>query len=157
MARFFQAKDGLIYRVSHLGRKETESKLKSTIRIFYPKGIYTKEQFIDGIMTNDKTFLSVDTDRETAQTLSDIKGLWDNNFSFMIVQDMSKEHDNQYFMNRNKNGDIFRDYQWGTIVYKYVSSDGKTYELKSDREYNLSKSEEKERKWKLIFSSPVRK
>lgn len=63
---FIQVKDGKIYRVKELFRKEINDLmgLKSTIRYFEMNGIYTAEEFTDNIKNLNKNFLSINNSNE---------------------------------------------------------------------------------------------
>ena len=57
---FIQTKDGLIYQIDELLRKEIDNSngLKSTIRYFNPKGIYSEDEFVRLIKEADATLFN---------------------------------------------------------------------------------------------------
>jgi hypothetical protein len=152
---FFQAKDSHIYRVKKLDRKEVDSELKSTIRLFRPDAIYTEEEFIEGIKEGNESFWSDDYKEKKSRGLHTISELWSPKFSYMIVQNTLEEKKSKEFLriNRDNNDNIFRSYEWNCIQYKFVSWNGKNWVVNFDKDYNLKKSDEKDKKWKLVFSS----
>lgn len=153
---FFQAKDGLIYRVKRLDRKEVDSSLKSTIRLFKAEGIYTEDAFLELLQSGAESIWSDDYRRKKKGDLHTVSELWDSSYSFMIIQDAKEPDDqNAYIMvNRDKNGDIFRDYEFGCVQYKYVIWNGTNYTQKNSKDYSLSKLKENQKRWNIVFSYP---
>ena len=148
---FIQVKGGTIYRVSALGRKEIEGSKNSTIRTFKPDGVFTEQQFIDGVKQPSGLFLS----RSYAE-LIEPKGqsvfeLWNPNFHRMVIRNPKLDLTIMiYAEGKCMNTDL----ETGCITYCYVTWSDKrgTYYRNGDKFYKLSDAKARSKDWFLLRS-----
>ena len=138
---FIQVKSGIIYRVEGLGRLETKSEKKSSIRYFKLTEKYTKETFIKAIRSN-----MIKPPAVQPYPMS-IPNLWRSNFSSLYIRDIEKNE--IYMINTDGSGHIFRN-SYGCIIYQFANYHGNRLVPKFGYEYPLKKCEEIKQKWKLL-------
>lgn len=142
---FIQVRDGTIYKVNKLFRKQINKENKSTIRYFYKSSLFTEEEFIEAIkICNDKLF-------KTTQELCSIPELWNKSFCKMIVQDAEKGDQLIFY---GKNGKINRDFASNEICmnYRYVEYHPSTgyYTITNERFYSMKPSNYNKKKFRLL-------
>jgi len=144
---YIQVKSKKIYRVSKLLRRFSSGDKRSTIRYFIPEEDYSESEFIDAIRLNRMPSSSFDIKNvaDTKETQENIpkplSELWDSHYSSMIVK--NAETNEEIFINRGPNDEIFRDSKTGCIVYQYANS-------KTHKEYRLSHTNEKRPIWTIV-------
>lgn len=131
---YFQAKDGLIYRINQLRRKEIDDKKQSTIRLFNPLTIWTEDEFIGNVLSGN-----------LASSLHTVDELWNKDYSAMIIEDT--ETGKRIKITGKKDGTMYRTFDFDVLLYKYVDDNLKETINKG---YHLNKDEEHKKKWKLI-------
>lgn len=136
---YIQVKNGTIYRVEELRRRDSSKKQKSTIRYFQPTEVYTEEEFIAAIRNNTIGF-----DRNKPKPIEE---LWSNTYSWMKVKKI--DTGDVIRVNRDNKGGIFRDYSTGCIKYVYVND---VYTSRK-KEYRISHRDERCPIWQFIYAA----
>lgn len=146
---FIQVKGGIIYKVTKLYRKEIEGEKKSTIRYFYPDAIFTEEEFIQALRTNDERLFVLE------KKIDSIYNLWDKECSRMVFE--NTETGKQIII-YGKNGEMNEDFATGCITYQFVYFDYKThwYSIKSQKFYNLGHSDAHKKVWKVLSAIAIK-
>ena len=139
---YIQVKSGRIYRVKRLYRRESSTDKKSTIRYFELSEVYTEEEFINAIKSNQIGGCDVIAEGRPPKTLHE---LWDDSYKVMIVRNV--ENDDIIRINHNGRGNMYRDYGSSCIKYSYVDN---KYNTSNSREYSLSRKDENRPIWELI-------
>ena len=147
---YIQVKNGKIYRVKQLGRKEIASVHKSTIRIFTRTEEYTETEFVAKMRSLTLEEINReqvegnnagDEKKPKEKELKSVYDWWQPNYVTMFVK---HENETQTFMvNRGANGCMFR--RKGCIQYKYVSEMGSVIQ----KDFSLNEKKAKEKKWEL--------
>lgn len=159
---YIQVKSGMIYRVTELFRRDSSIDQKSTIRYFIPTEVYTEDEFIDNIKSGAIGMSCIDNLLpQVADELLDenssneskiipkcLDEIWDKRFSWMRVRNI--EEDYEIYINRDANGEMFRDYMTDCIKYTYVHSKYGYQDPKTKKEYPLSHEKEKRAIWVLV-------
>lgn len=145
---YIQAKDGLIYQVPALFRKEIDGDLKSTIRYFYPTSISTVYEFIEAVK-NDKS--NTKTTKINQITCQSIHSLWKPEFYKMVVCNNEEGYTILVCEDQNKRGIMQRDFTFpSVIVFRYVDWKYNHYELRSQTFYRLKSDTANKPVWSLI-------
>lgn len=139
---FIQVKDGKIYKVKSLFRKEIDNEMKSTIRYFDLSIVYNDSTAFINALRNCEEKLFED---DEYKALPDI---WQKDYRWIVVENKDKKQI-RIFADGN---DMNRDNQFGCITYRFVTFSDKTslFQENSSKFYMLSKDEEKAKAWKLL-------
>ena len=142
---FIQVKDGTIYKINKLCRKNINKDSKSTIRYFYKTSVFNEDEFIDAVKNYDQKLF------ESVQEPHSINELWKSSFYKMVVQDV--ENGNQLIF-YGKDGEINRDYSTNGICmcYRYVKFNIRTnrYVLSNEKYYSMKPSNYNKKKFILL-------
>ncbi len=139
---YIQVKDGKIYKVKSLLRKEIKDELKSTIRYFELSTVYDDSVlFINALRNCDDSLFKEDEYR----TLSEI---WQKDFRWIVVENKDKKQIRIFADGDEMN----RDRQFECITYQYVtfSENSGLFSVNRPNFYTLSWNEENARIWKLL-------
>ncbi len=145
---FIQVKDGTIYRVNDLMRRESNSGIESTIRYFNPTQVFSEQEFVDEIRNNKSIAQN--------QFLFTLYEVWNRNFKWILVEDATDKKIKMF--NSDGEGHIFRNYHRKSLIqYKYATfswgNDGKGHHfLNSQKDYSLGFGGENKRVWKFLCS-----
>ena len=149
---FIQAKDGFIYEVQELFRKQIDNELQSTIRYFYPISINTVDEFIEKIKNNEiikKQEHPMEKENKS-NDLHDIYALWQPGFQSMVVYN---SEDKLYFMiseDRFEKGTPERDYNFRSVIlYQYAEWKYTRFVIENHRKYRLSFAKATRPIWRL--------
>ena len=151
---YIQVKDGTIYRVNELFRRESSSDQKSTIRYFMPTEIYTESEFIEAIKLNTVGIAPQSDNTKEDIIPKTLSELWDNAYNWIIVKNVV--NGDLIRINHNGAGGIFRDFSTGCIKYVYVDDKYSYHNTakQNKREYPLSHKDENTPIWILVHSTP---
>ena len=153
-----QTKNGTIFRIDELKRKETEGELESTVRMFVPVAKYNEEEFITSVLNNEITLpeqkgLGDDFNYK----YHSIYDLWNKQYYWIVVKDMKTGKYIIIFKDLFAKGEMRKDqYHKSVIQYQYVRWDYKErkYTILGDPNitYRLSSTDAKQERWVLIKS-----
>ncbi|MBR0461668.1 MAG: hypothetical protein IJJ00_03010 [Erysipelotrichaceae bacterium] len=159
---FIQAKDKLIYRINYLDRKEIDNEFKSTIRCFYPAGIYNSEEFIEYIRNYRSVFHAPIIDPEYLEEQRryydfikephSLYELWKPSFNRMVVQNIE---DGQYILiDRSIDGKSMKKaVGYKTVIaFHYVKYENHWYDILSSKEYGISDDKASREIWMFMRS-----
>ena len=153
---FIQVRGGTVYRVSKLGRKETQDSRKSTIRFFMPDATFSEEEFINGIKSQEGVFLSKQYAESIKPKGDSVYWLWKPEYQRMVVHNPERDmtiliYADGRYMNT--------DNETGNITYRYVvwNEKNSTYSIKSEKFYQLSNEKARARQWFLLRAFPKEK
>lgn len=156
---FVETKDGRIFEVEKLLRKEINNDKQSTIRFFERSTVFgNRDSFIKALKDCDKSLFVYETQKTVQQDSKPVSSagecksiidLWDESYSFMVVK--NKQTSNIFFV-FGKEGRLYRDRYSGKVRCKYAYFDYETrrYQETGSNYYNLP--DENEKIWILLRS-----
>ena len=145
---FIQAKNGLIYQVPELFRKEIDNELKSTIRYFYPSSISSESEFIEKIKNNEFRNRITRIRGIDCRSLYD---LWKPEFYQMVANNVEEGYTILICEDRKRPGIMERDAIYhSVIVYRYVNWKYTRFEFMSQTRYRLGYEKAEKQVWSLI-------
>ena len=146
---FIHAKDGRIYLVKELGRKETNDPQKATVRVFRPAGIFSEDDFVEGIKRMDPRFLSESFASTLQPEKKSIFELWDKRYYRMVVEEVDKGKYLAFYGDRK--GEIKKNYETMNIHAKYMklNEDSGRYRVDSDW-YDVGSARANAKNWILL-------
>lgn len=139
---FIQVKDGTIYKVLKLYRKQIDGDKKSTVRYFKPDYVCSEQEFISALKNNDSRLFNQKGDT--------IRNLWNRNCKVMVFENL--ENGEQIAIYSNKYGKPNRDFRSECITYQYVDFNKTygSYKIKNPKFYSLSHMKEKSKIWMVL-------
>lgn len=149
---YIQVAGGLIYRVYSLKRKDIDGELKSTIRYFEQKEVFTSEEFVNHILS--KEFCFSEEDDNFPRSLFTIYK--ENNISrecdFMLVVKNVKLDMEIIVQKDIKTNRLSEQYNSNDIGYQYCcfNPERNYYIKKSEKYYGLKKEYAFEEVWILL-------
>lgn len=150
---YIQVAGGLIYRVYSIKRKDIDGELKSTIRYFEQKEVFTPDEFVKYILSKEFCFSKEDDDNLPRSLFTIYK---ENNISrecdFMLAVKNVEKNEEIIVQKDIKTNRLSEQYNSNNLGYRYCSFNSKTnyYTLNSQKYYELKKEDAKKEIWILL-------
>lgn len=147
---FIHTKDGLIYLIKEIWRKNTDNDIKATVRVFRPAGIFTEDEFVQCIKNMDERFMSEPFAARLQPEKKTLFELWEKRYSRMVVLEFDQEKILAFYPDGK--GGMRRNFETGNVQALYMGKNERTgrYVKNYDKWYDVSFARAKAKNWVLL-------